>query len=156
MGVCDGSLMAPFKLSRATTIEDILCYLASFCLGSMIVAPVILLMYYLYIYKREVDNYHNHSNSSSVSQQQSQSITHLHSIAPIVSYSAFEQSLAIMAKKMGASPILGTMMGILWASGNFMSVHATYYLGKGLAYMEYMGYIVSCLYECLSIPSIHP
>ena len=121
MGVCDGSLMAPFKLSRATTIEDILCYLASFCLGSMLVAPAILLMYYLYIYKREVDNYYYHTSSSSSSSS---------SAAAVPSYSAFEQSLAIMAKKMGASPTLGTMMGILWASGNFMSVHATYYLGR--------------------------
>jgi len=111
MGVCDGSLMAPFKLSRVETIEDILCYLASFCVGSMIVAPIILLTYYLYIYKKELDDYYHNSHTSSMS------------------YSAFEQSLAIMAKKLGASITLGTMMGILWASGNFMSVHATYYLG---------------------------
>ena len=78
------------------------------------------------------------------------------SAAAVPSYSAFEQSLAIMAKKMGASPTLGTMMGILWASGNFMSVHATYYLGRlGACLID--RWIASMVHMNIHIhPIIHP
>lgn len=48
-GIFDGSLMVPFKLSGATTVPEVLSYIAYFGIGTLIATPVIFSLYTLVI-----------------------------------------------------------------------------------------------------------
>jgi len=52
-GLCDGALMAPFKLSGATSVTQTCSFIASFGLSSAFVAPL-LYCAYLFIFRRSL------------------------------------------------------------------------------------------------------
>jgi glucose uptake protein GlcU len=87
-GFFDGSLMVPFKLTQANSLNDIFSYLASFGISSAIGGPSIYALYAL-------------------------------------SFRGGDFNLSDLHKAL----FPGLTSGILWASANFMSVHATFWLG---------------------------
>lgn len=54
-GFCDGTLMVPFKLTKAKTLDESFCYLASFGISSIIICPMLFLLYIVFI-KKEVSS----------------------------------------------------------------------------------------------------
>ena len=91
VGFFDGTLLVPFKLSernRPKSLHEVFCYLASFGISSLFVAPLMFLIYCVLVNKGKIPSFH-----------------------------------------IKAAIFPGVSSGILWASANFMSVHATYYLG---------------------------
>lgn len=94
VGLCDGALLVPFKLTTYENngnngITEVFQYLASFGISSIIVSPILFLFYIFILNKQTVPQFHFHR--------------------------AFTPGLT---------------SGVLWASANFLSVHATYYLGE--------------------------
>ena len=93
VGLCDGALLVPFKLStygntQNNGIFEVFRYLASFGISSILVSPILFFFYCFFLNKRRVPCFHFRT--------------------------AF---------------LPGVSSGVLWAAANFLSVHATYYLG---------------------------
>ena len=91
VGLCDGTLLVPFKLGNTNnnSILHVFRYLASFGISSIMVSPFMFLLYTLILNGRRIPSFHF---------------------------------------QVAALP--GISSGVLWASANFLSVHATFYLGK--------------------------
>lgn len=91
VGLCDGTLLVPFKLGNTSnnSILHVFRYLASFGISSIMVSPFMFLLYSLILNGRKIPSFHF---------------------------------------RVAALP--GISSGVLWASANFLSVHATFYLGK--------------------------
>jgi glucose uptake protein GlcU len=82
--------MVPFKLSdpQEGDINDVFRYLVSFGLSSVVIAPVLFLVYCVFVRQGSIPSFH-----------------------------------------VRAALVPGVSSGVLWAAANFMSVHATFYLG---------------------------
>ena len=91
VGLCDGTLLVPFKLGNTSdkSILHVFRYLASFGISSIMVSPIMFLLYSITLNGRKIPSFHF---------------------------------------RVAALP--GISSGVLWASANFLSVHATFYLGK--------------------------
>lgn len=91
VGLCDGTLLVPFKLGNTSdnSILHVFRYLASFGISSIMVSPFMFLLYSITLNGRKIPSFHF---------------------------------------RVAALP--GISSGVLWASANFLSVHATFYLGK--------------------------
>jgi len=122
-GLCDGSLMVPFKLTMMTShnddskLHDTLCYLASFGISSIVVTPTVYLLYYLFnrFYStEEIQPPLNSSNNTIITNDETHNNDNNSWIPPSV--------------------LPGLSSGILWASANILSVHATWFLGMKVGF----------------------
>jgi len=109
--------MVPFKLtimmtshSNESELHDTLCYLASFGISSIVVTPTVYLLYYL------LNRYHP--------------LEAIESSNAILSNNGAESSNNLIP----ASVLPGLSSGILWASANILSVHATWFLGMKVGF----------------------
>lgn len=90
VGLCDGTLLVPFKLGNTShnSILHVFRYLASFGISSIMVSPFLFLLYCVILNGRKIPSFH-------------------YSVAALP----------------------GVSSGVLWAAANFLSVHATFFLG---------------------------
>lgn len=108
-GLCDGAMMVPFKLSKIDSISTALDYIVSFALASAFVAPV---MFCLYCIVKYLSRDHINSN------EERGQYEHI----PVISF------------HMHAAFIPGVLSGTLWSLANFLSCHATFYLGMKIGF----------------------
>lgn len=57
-GIFDGSLMVPFKLSKAVALREVLSYIASFGIGAVAVTPVMFTLYVIFILRGRVPDFY--------------------------------------------------------------------------------------------------
>lgn len=90
VGLCDGTLLVPFKLGSTThnSILHVFRYLASFGISSIMVSPFMFLLYCVILNGRKIPSFH-----------------------------------------FNVAALPGISSGVLWAAANFLSVHATFFLG---------------------------
>lgn len=90
VGLCDGTLLVPFKLGNTThnSILHVFRYLASFGISSIMVSPFLFLLYCVILNGRKIPSFH-----------------------------------------FNVAALPGVSSGVLWAAANFLSVHATFFLG---------------------------
>jgi Transmembrane family, TMEM144 of transporters len=90
VGLCDGTLLVPFKLGNTThnSILHVFRYLASFGISSIMVSPFLFLIYCVILNGRKIPSFH-----------------------------------------FNVAALPGVSSGVLWAAANFLSVHATFFLG---------------------------
>lgn len=92
-GFCDGSLMVPFKAVHSKDLIDVYNYLASFGLSSVIVCPLLYILY------------------------------------SIIKVCILKYESNHIWEELRITMVPGLLSGVIWAAANFMSIHATFYLG---------------------------